>query len=280
MGGPIHQCQRAELLNQPPTFLKYARTESIYRQALSLQNIDVAKETYRELSRRQPIRPLAKITKQSYVHLAEKPLDKRRTKLWMIVEEPCVAGARPGFADISHLDLTLPFAVQQIPIRFKLLCVDNFRVVINGTVGCRTDIVEDVLVFRIGVMVLFEIPPGLIGDLGQDQSRFDWVERFGLIELLIVWIRPRAHQIGQIFFCASFGEQPLTELIDAHSECKNLYIRKLFLEIRQHGLVPADVNRNLPFLRRRFECFLPFLLPGTIRLSGVGQRDRVEKMNR
>src|SRR5262249_59483695 len=77
MGSPIHQCQRAELLNQPPTVLKYAGTESIYRQALSLQNIDVAEKTDCEFPRRQPIRPLSKITKQSYVHLAKKTLDKR-----------------------------------------------------------------------------------------------------------------------------------------------------------------------------------------------------------
>src|SRR5215510_12156029 len=139
MGGPIHQCQRAELLNQPPTFLKYARTESIYRQTLSLQNIDIAKETDRELSRRQPIRPLAKITKQRHVHLAEKPLDKRQPKLQIIVKEPCVASARPSFADIACLDLALPLTVQQIPVRLKLLNLDELRVVIDGTVGRRTD---------------------------------------------------------------------------------------------------------------------------------------------
>src|SRR5262249_18944831 len=145
MGGPIHQCQRAELLNQPPTFLKYARTESIYRQTLSLQNIDVAKETYRELPRRQPIWPLAKITKQSYVHLAKKTLDKRMPKFRMIIEEPCVAGARSGFANIARLDLALPLRIQQIPVRLKLLNVDELRVVIDRSIGCRTDIVEYVL---------------------------------------------------------------------------------------------------------------------------------------
>src|SRR5262249_4065200 len=280
MGSPIHKCQRTELLNQPPTFLKYARTESIYRQALSLQNIDVAEKTDRELPRRQPIWPLAKITKQSYVHLAKKTLDKRRPKFRMVIEEPCVAGAWPGFADIAHLDLTFPFRIQQIPIRFKLLCVDDFRVVINGTVGRRTDIVEDVLVFRIGVLVFFQIPPGLIGDLGLDQSRFDRVERFGLIELLIVWIRPRAHHIGQILLRTPLGKESLAKLIATHRNSHDLDIRKLFLEMRQHGLVTTDVNDNLTFPFGRLDSLFPLLLPSRIRLSGVGQRYRVEKMNR
>src|SRR5215813_14881255 len=212
MGGPIHQCQRAELLNQPPTFLKYARTESIYRQALSLQNIDVAEKTDREFPRRQPIRPLSKITKQSYVHLAKKTLDKRRPKFRMIIEEPCIASAWAGLADIAHLDLTFPFRIQQIPIRFEFLNVDEFRVVVDGAVGCRTDIVEDVLVFRIGVLVFFQIPLSLVNDLGQDQRRLDRIKGFGLIELLIVWIRPRADNVGNIFFSAPLGKQSLAKL--------------------------------------------------------------------
>src|SRR5262249_304276 len=142
MGGPIHQCQRAELLNQPPTFLKYARTESIYRQTLSLQNIDVAKETYRELPRRQPTWPLATIPKQSDVLPAENAVDEWRPKPRLVVEEPCIAGARAGLADIAPLDLPLPFRIQQIPIRFKFLNIDEFRVVVDGSVGRRADIVE------------------------------------------------------------------------------------------------------------------------------------------
>src|SRR5262249_43943532 len=149
-----------------------------------------AEETDRELPRRHPIWPLAKITKQSYVHLAKKTLDKRRPKFRMIIEEPCVAGARSGFANIARLDLALPLRIQQIPVRLKLLNVDELRVVIDRSIGCRTDIVEYVLAFRIGVLVLFEIPLGLIGDLGKNQRRFDRIEGFGLIELLIVGIRP------------------------------------------------------------------------------------------
>src|SRR5262245_63246449 len=116
MGRSVHQCQRAKLLNQAAAFFENGGTESIYRQALLFQNIRIAKETDHELSRRQPIRPLTKITKQRHVHLAEKPLDERRTKLRVIVEEPCVARARPRFADVACLDLSLPLIVQQIPV--------------------------------------------------------------------------------------------------------------------------------------------------------------------
>src|SRR5262245_49146825 len=120
----VHQCQCAKLLNQPAAFFENGGTESVYRQALLFQNIRIAKETDPELSRRPPVRPLTNVTKQGRVHLTEKSLDKRRTKLWMIIEEPCIARARPSFADISHLDLAFPFRVQQIPIRFKFLNVD------------------------------------------------------------------------------------------------------------------------------------------------------------
>src|SRR5262245_26964779 len=149
----VHQCQCTKLLNQPAALFENGGTESVYRQALLFQNIRIAKETDRELSCRQPIRTLAKITKQGYVHLAEKPPDERRSKFRMIIEEPCVACARPGFADISHLDLAFPFRVQQIPIRFKFLNIDEFRVVVDSSVGRRADIVEYVLAFWIRVLV-------------------------------------------------------------------------------------------------------------------------------
>src|SRR5205807_2510880 len=141
--------------------------------ALSLQNIHVAKKTDRKLSRRQPVRPLPKITKQSYVHLAEKPLDERWSKFRVIVEEPRVAGARSGFADVASLDLALPLRVQQIPIGSKLFYIDELRVVVDGPVSRRADIVKYVLAFRIGILVLFKIPLCLIGNLGQDQRRSD-----------------------------------------------------------------------------------------------------------
>src|SRR5207247_7448518 len=142
-------------------------------------------------------------------HLTEKPLDERWSMFRMIVEEACVAGARAGFADISRLDLALPLGVQQIPIGSKLLYIDELRVVVDGTIRCRTDIVKYVLAFRIGILVLFKIPHGLIGNLGQDQRRSDRVERFRRIELLIVWIRPWLHYIGNIFFSAASRENAL-----------------------------------------------------------------------
>ena len=82
-----------------------------------------------------------------------------------------------------------------------------------------------------------------------------------MIELLIVWIRPRADDVGKIFFCAPFGEEPLSELVPAHRDSDNLDIGIFFLEIRQHRLVTADVNRNLPFFLSGFERSVPFFLP-------------------
>src|SRR5439155_9619093 len=110
-------------------------------------------KTDSELSRRQPVGSLAKIAKQRQVHLAKKFSNKRRAKLGMVVKESGIAGAGPCLADIPRLDLALPLGVQQVPVRFELLYVDEFAVVVNGTVGCRTDVVEYVLSLGVRVLV-------------------------------------------------------------------------------------------------------------------------------
>src|SRR5438552_11376994 len=141
----IHESQGAELLDQPSAFFKNTGTESVYGQSLLFQDIDVTEKTDSELSRRQPVGSLAKIAKQRQVHLAKKFSNKRRAKLRMVVKESGIAGAGPCLADIPRLDLALPLGVQQVPVRFKFLYVDEFGVVIDGAVGCRTDVVEYVL---------------------------------------------------------------------------------------------------------------------------------------
>src|SRR5947208_6269968 len=159
----IHQGERAELLDQPSAFFKNTGTESVYGQPLLFQDINVAEKTDSELSRRQPVWPLAKIAKQRQVHPAKKFSNKRRAKLRMVVKETGIAGAGPCLADVPRLDLALPLRVQQIPIRFKFLYVDEFGVVIDGAVGCRTDVVEYVLSLGVLVLVSFSIAFCLCG---------------------------------------------------------------------------------------------------------------------
>src|SRR5438876_5520320 len=127
----------------------------------------------------------------------------------MIIKKAGIAGAWSSFANVPRFDFSLPLGIQQIPIGLEILYVDELGIIVDRAVSRRTDIVENVLAFRVRVLVLLEIPFSLVSDLGQYQRRLDRVERFSLIELLIVWIRPRAHYVGNIFFCASFGEQPL-----------------------------------------------------------------------
>ena len=100
---------------------------------------------------------------------------------------------------------------------------------------------------------------------GQDQRGFDRVERFRRIELLIVWIGPRAHHVGDIFFRATFGKESLAKLIAPAGHGSDFDFRKFLFEIRQHRLVPTDVNRDLPFFLGRFESPVPFLLPSGLR---------------
>src|SRR5437773_212972 len=266
MGRAIHQGQRTELLDQPSAFFKNTGTESVYGQSLLFQDINVAEKTDSELSRRQPVWPLAKIAKQRQVHLAKKFSNKRRAKLRMVIKESGIAGAGPCLADVPRLDLALPLRIEEIPIRLKFLYVDEFGVVVNGAVGCRPDVIEYVLAFRVGVLVLFLIPLRLIRHLGQYQRGLYWVERLGRIKLLIIRIRPRAHHVGDILLRASLGKQSLPKLVAPSCNRYELDVGKLFFKIRQDRFIAADVDIDLSFLPRRLKRFLPFLLPRRIRL--------------
>src|SRR5438445_13647485 len=155
MGRAIHQRQCTELLDQSAAFFKNTGTESVYGQSLLFQDIDVTEKADRELSRRQPVGSLAKIAKQRQVHLAKKFSNKRRAKLRMVIKESGIAGAGPCLADIPRLDLPLPLRIDQIPVRLEFLYVDEFGVVVNGAVGCRTDVVEYVLSLGVRVLVPF-----------------------------------------------------------------------------------------------------------------------------
>jgi len=73
----------------------------------------------------------------------------------MVIEEAGVSSAGPRVADVPRLDLALPLRIEEIPIRFELLYVGEFGVVINSAVGCRTDVVEYVLSLGVRVLVSF-----------------------------------------------------------------------------------------------------------------------------
>src|SRR5581483_292899 len=231
--------------------------------------IDIAEKTDGVFAGGEPIRSLAKIAKQGRVHLAEEFANKRRTELRMVIKESRVARAGSGFTNVARFDFAFPLGIQEIPIGFEILLIDELAVVIDRAVGCRADVVEDVLPLGVRVLVLFEIPPGLIRDLGQDQRRLERIERPGGIELLIVGSGAGADHIGQKFFCAPLAQKPLAELIAARGHRGQFDFREFFFEVRQHRLIAADVNRELSFFLRRFESFFPFLLPRRLHLSGA-----------
>src|SRR6266540_1876988 len=89
-----------------------------------------------------------------------------------------------------------------------------------------------------------------------------------MIKLLIVWIRPRAHDICEVLLRAPFGEQARTELDTAAGYGSDFNLRKFLLEVWKNRLITADVNDNLPFLLCRLDRPFPFLLPGMLRLRG------------
>ena len=75
----------------------------------------------------------------------------------MMKEEPGTARTRSGGANVACEDFPLPFRIEQIPVGFELLWVDVRGVIGNPAVRCRTDIVEDILLLRIGVVMLLLI---------------------------------------------------------------------------------------------------------------------------
>ena len=89
----------------------------------------------------------------------------------MIVEKPRVAGAGSSLANIARNDSALPLGIEQIPVRPELLYIDELGVVVHRAVGRRTDIVKNILAFRIGILMPLQVPLGSIRDLGQDQRR-------------------------------------------------------------------------------------------------------------
>ena len=121
MGRAIEQGQSAELLHQPAAFFENFRSEGVHRQALTLQHIDIAEKADGVLSRRQPIRPLAKITKQRRIHLAKEFTNERRPQLRLVVKESGIARARAGLTNIPDRDLAFPLGIEQIPIGLEIL---------------------------------------------------------------------------------------------------------------------------------------------------------------
>jgi hypothetical protein len=74
-----------------------------------------------------------------------------------------------------------------------------------------------------------------------------------------------AHYVGQVFLRAPFGKESRAKLIAPAGYSRHFDFRIFFLKIRQHGLITADVNRDLAFPLGRFKRFLPFFLPSIFR---------------
>src|SRR5439155_25538520 len=81
------------------------------------------------------------------------------------------------------------------------------------------------------------------------------------MQLLVRRHAARTYDIGKKFFAAPLGDQALSDLGTAAANRSDYDLRILFLKIRQHLFVTADVNRNLAFLLGGSESFFPLPLP-------------------
>src|SRR5207244_3104069 len=98
------------------------------------------------------------------------------------------------------------------------------------------------------------------------------------MQLLVRRHAAGTYDIGKKFFAVLLGDQALSDLGTAVANRSDYDLRILFLKIRQHLFVTADVNRNLAFLLGRFESFFP--LPLLTRLRFPSATDVREEQNR
>src|SRR5687767_2504233 len=130
----VHQRHGAKLLHHGTAFFEHVWPDGGQRQSLIFQNIHVTRKTEGELAYREPVWTLAVVAEQRHVHLAEQFANKRRPEFRMMKEEPGTARTRSGRANVACEDFPLPFRIEQIPVGFKLLWVDERGVIGNPAV--------------------------------------------------------------------------------------------------------------------------------------------------
>src|SRR5207249_3200108 len=81
------------------------------------------------------------------------------------------------------------------------------------------------------------------------------------MQLLVRRHAAGTYDIGKKFFATPLGDQALSDLGTAAANRSDYDLRILFLKIRQHLFVTADVNGDLTFFLCRSQDVFPFQVP-------------------
>src|SRR6266850_5909398 len=117
-------------------------------------------------------------------------------------------------------------------------------------------------------MLAFE-PFRLILNLGQKQRRSDRLEHMRLVKRVVDRVGAGAEDVSQIFFAASFGENPGGKLIARAQHYSDVDLWILLFESFDDSIIiiATAVERYLPFGLRRAQSLVPFFFLRRLRRS-------------
>ena len=120
------------------------RLEPTHRQSLDLHHVQIHARDRRKnrqckLSARQPITHLPGIAANDDICLRENPLDKVPPEA-LVMKEKTHGIPRAPEVRIIRNDLTLPFGIEQVPIRFDFSRVNQLGIIADDDSGFAVNI--------------------------------------------------------------------------------------------------------------------------------------------
>src|SRR3954453_19744061 len=163
------------------SFFKMARTELLHRQPGLLGSADFGaarEKSQRELLQRHPVDQPLVFANNADAGLAEQTAEEFGSKIGAVIIKNDRLARGSGDARVHRDDLTLPFRVQHVPVRFELVGVD--QVFFVEYLAARAALEHEyILTFVVDVLMFFLPPLRLIDDFRQDQQRLYGIERLG-----------------------------------------------------------------------------------------------------
>src|SRR2546426_6023626 len=149
----------------------------------------------------------------------------------MMVESDDARRADAGTLKEQHL--ALPFWIKQIPVGFKLLEVNQTRVVVKPVAGDAAFIHEDELLFAVRVEVFTVEPLRAVNDFRQKQYRLKWIEHAGFVEIKKrSSAQAAAVNVGKKFPGAALGDDARHQITDPPAHADGFDERKFFGKCR------------------------------------------------
>jgi hypothetical protein len=157
----------------------------------------------------------------------------------MIKDKPRSLRNRAWEPGILGDDLAFPLRVEKIPIRADL--VRPYQVGVVSDVGLARSLKEEnMLSFRIDVVMFSLEPFGDVGNLRQHERRLDWIQSFCGMKNRKRSIGTSDFDIGEIFSCPALGQHFNSRLrAGRHSQIGCFDFWKRFVKILKISRIRA-----------------------------------------